>query len=119
MELPKVSDSIELPSESPSPGVPVVEQIEHVVDIPTAQPEPDGLAPQLSAGDVWRRSVTSGQPLTGEQLGAQFGESPLWGWDRIAEVVHGEQNPREFARDLWRASMAAGRPLTGRELGEW
>nr|WP_052479281.1 hypothetical protein [Kibdelosporangium sp. MJ126-NF4]CEL23350.1 hypothetical protein [Kibdelosporangium sp. MJ126-NF4]CTQ94512.1 hypothetical protein [Kibdelosporangium sp. MJ126-NF4] len=108
VELP---DTVELPDDEVLPAPPSS-------STPQAGPVGEPTAAD-NARSVWRRSVELGQPLTGPELADQFVESAQWGWDRIAEVVRGEENPRGFARDLWQASTAIGRPLTGRELGEW
>jgi hypothetical protein len=41
---------------------------------------------QAAARQAYRRSVADGRPLTGVELGKQFGLSPRWGTSRIAEV---------------------------------
>lgn len=39
-----------------------------------------------AAREAYRQSVTSGEPLSGAKLAAEFGRSERWGRDRIAEV---------------------------------
>src|SRR5918994_1861489 len=52
----------------------------------TADGTPSTDQRRAAARDAYRASLAEGLPLTGAELGRQFGLSPRWGRDRVAEV---------------------------------